>query len=257
MATVVALIAALGFLTALPVPDRWQGDVSPERLARAVGYFPLVGALLGLLLVGVDWALAPVLPLSVRSALAVAVTIALTRGLHLDGLIDSCDGLFGGFTPERRLTIMRDSAIGAFGVLGAVMALLIRYASLGALHERWRLAGLLLAPVAGRWAIAYALLAYPYARDAGLGLAFKAALRPRDLALASLIATAIGGAVWWPWGIALLAPVWLCAWLCARFITRRIPGLSGDSYGAVNEVVEVTLLLALVAGQSLAGGGLR
>lgn len=240
------LIAALGFLTVLPGPRRLD---QPAEFGRAVGYFPLVGALIGGLLVGLDALLAPLFPLSVRSALLIGAALVLTRGLHLDGLMDSCDGLFGGFTPERRLAIMRDSAVGAFGVLGGVVALLLRYATLTALSGPWRVAGLLLAPTLGRWAMAYALVAFPYARAEGLGRAFKEAAGRRDLALATLFALVAGAAIWWPWGALLVLPAWVLAWLGARFILRRVPGLTGDSYGALNEVVELACLLFLVARQ--------
>jgi len=246
------LIVALGFLTALPAPRR--GAPSPRALGRAVGWFPLVGALVSGLLAALDLALARAFPPGVRAALLVAATIGLTRGLHLDGLMDSCDGLFGGGTPERRLAIMRDSAVGAFGVLGAAATLLVRYAGLTAAGGRWRTAALLLAPVCGRWALAYAIVAFPYARPAGLGRAFKDAAGWRELALASGAAATIGAVVWWPWGAATLLPAWGVAGLGARFILRRLPGLTGDSYGALNELVEVAILLLLVAGQTLARG---
>ena len=103
-------------------------------------------------------------------------------------------------------------------------------------------------------ALAYAIVAFPYARPAGLGRAFKDAAGWRELAFASGVAAAIGAVVWWPWGAAALLPAWGVAGLGARFILRRLPGLTGDSYGALNELVEVAILLLLVAGQTLARG---
>ena len=99
------LIVALGFLTALPLPR--MGTAGPEQLARSLAWFPVAGALVGGLLVLLDLALGLVLPVGVRAALLLVALLALTRGLHFDGLMDVCDGLFGGFTPERRLAIMR------------------------------------------------------------------------------------------------------------------------------------------------------
>ncbi len=245
-----AVIVALGFLTALPTPR--VGALPAKALARSLAYFPIVGGLIGVLLWLLDLTLAPVVPVGVRGALLVAATIALTRGLHLDGLMDSCDGLFGGFTPERRLAIMRDSRVGAFGVLGAAADLLLRYACLAELGGAWRVVALVGAPALGRWALVYATVAFPYGRSEGLGLAFKEAAGAREVALASAFAVAIGAAVWWPWGAAAILPAWAVAWLGARFILRRLPGLTGDSYGALNEVVELALLVLLVAGQTVA-----
>lgn len=245
------MIVALGFLTSLPVPR--AGALPAKALARSLACFPIVGGLIGALLLLLDLALALVLPAGVRAALLIAATIALTRGLHLDGLMDSCDGLFGGFTPERRLAIMRDSRVGAFGVLGAATDLLLRHACLIELAGVWRIAAIVGVPALGRWALVYATVAFPYGRSEGLGLAFKEAAGAREVALASIFAVGIGAAVWWPWGAVGILPAWAATWLGARAILRRIPGLTGDSYGALNEVVELLALVLLVAGQTVAG----
>lgn len=238
-----SLIVALGFLTALPLP---RAAARPDQLARSLAWFPLVGAVVGAGLLALDAGLALALPVGVRSALVVIATVAITRGLHLDGLMDTCDGLFGGFTPERRLAIMRDSRVGAFGVLGGASDLLLRFAALGALTDGWRVAGLLLPPVIGRWAMVWATVAYPYARAEGLGAAFKAGASWRVAALATLGAAAICGMVWWPWGLVALPLGWLATVLVARFLLRRLPGLTGDCYGAVNELVEGLALVLIV-----------
>jgi adenosylcobinamide-GDP ribazoletransferase len=238
------LMVALGFLTALPLPR--GGALRPEALARSLGFFPVAGAIIGVLLVALDLALGLVLPVGVRSALLLVALLAITRGLHFDGLMDVCDGLFGGFTPERRLEIMRDSRVGAFGVLGAVADLLLRYAALSSLTDGWRLAGLLLPPVVGRWAMVWATVAYPYGRSEGLGLAFKERAGWREVTLATVGAVAAGAAAWWPWGAAGVVLGWAVAVPVARFMLRRLPGLTGDCYGAINEVVEGVVLVGIV-----------
>ena len=238
------LIVALGFLTALPLPR--TGTAGPEQLARSLAWFPVAGALVGGVLVLLDLALGLVLPVGVRAALLLVALLALTRGLHFDGLMDVCDGLFGGFTPERRLAIMRDSHVGAFGVLGAVADLLLRHAALVSLLDGWRIAALLLPPIAGRWAMVWAMVAYPYGRTEGLGAAFKRGAGWREVALATFGAAILGAAAWWPWGAVALIPAWLATVLVARFMLRRLPGLTGDCYGSINEVVEAVVLVALV-----------
>ena len=244
------MLTALGFLTALPVPRR---VANAAALARALIFFPLVGLLVGAVLLGLDLLLAPLLPNGVRVALLLGAGIGLTRALHLDGLMDCCDGLFGGFTPERRLEIMRDSRVGAFGVLGAIVVLLLRFNGLAALSDPWLVAGLLLPPTLGRWAMTLAIVAYPYGRKGGLGVAFKEGASWRQVALAGILATGAAVALWWPWGVlALPVAAALTAGL-ARFMRGRLPGLTGDCYGAINEIVEVVLLLVVVGAQTVSG----
>ncbi len=246
------MLTALGFLTALPVPRRM---VTPATLGRSLIFFPFVGLLVGFLLYGLDLLLAWVLPNGVRVALLLVALIALTRGLHLDGLMDCCDGLFGGFTPERRLEIMRDSRVGAFGVLGATAFLLLRYSGIVALDGGWRLVGLVLPPLLGRWAMTAAIIAYPYGRAEGMGADFKRAAGWWQAGLATLAAAVLGAALWWPWGAAALLPTALVLVLAARFILGRLGGMTGDCYGAINELVEVVLLLIIIGVQTVTQGG--
>src|SRR2546421_11143822 len=135
------LAAAVRFLSILPLPDPLQRieteseTTSSARLVLGSGYFSLVGLLLGLLLSLLTLLLDPLLPHLVVAALLVVALLLLTGGLPLDGLMDSCDGLFGGKTPERRLEIMRGSRVGRFGVLGGVCALLLKFAFFGRLDR--------------------------------------------------------------------------------------------------------------------------
>lgn len=239
------MLTALRFLTALPLLGGSRQPTAP--LGRAIGYFPLVGAAIGLLLAGLDWLLARFIPLEPRAVLLTAGGVAVTRALHLDGLMDSCDGLFGAFTPERRLAIMRDSHLGAFGVLGGALDLLARYAALVALAGPARPVALVLAPLLGRFALAWAIARYPYAREAGLGAGFKASARGRDLALAAILASAASAAAWLPWGVLFVPATLGVAWGVARFVLSRVGGFTGDTYGALNEVIELLVLVAFAS----------
>lgn len=239
------MLTALGFLTALPLPGVSRRAVAP--LGRATGYFPLVGAAIGLLLAGLDWLLARFIPLEPRAVLLIAAGVAITRALHLDGLMDSCDGLFGAFAAERRLAIMRDSHLGAFGVLGGALDLLARYAALVTLAGPARPVALVLAPLLGRFALAWAIARYPYARAEGLGAGLKASTRGRDLALAALVASAASAAAWLPWGLLLVPATLGVTWGVARWVLGRVGGFTGDTYGALNEVVELLVLVAFAS----------
>ena len=125
-----SLRVALSFLTVLPVGPR----LVPERLAPARAYFPVVGLLLGGSLAGLDIGVRQVFPpLLVNATLIVALIVA-TRGLHLEGFLDSCDALLGGYSRERRLEILRDPRVGAFGAIGGVALLIATWAALTALE---------------------------------------------------------------------------------------------------------------------------
>jgi adenosylcobinamide-GDP ribazoletransferase len=198
--------------------------------------------------------LSALLPSSVVAALVVTFGVLLTGGLHLDGLMDSCDGLFCVRSPEQRLAIMRDSHTGAFGVLGAVCLLLIKYTAVSALlaGEQWLfIAGLLLAPVLSRWAMAIATVGFPYGRPGqSLGSSFHEGAGRFQLAAASaialllvlLICMMLQFSVWI--GLAALVGTVLFTVFLARLALVRLPGLTGDVYGAINEVIEVTVLMA-------------
>ncbi|RME35545.1 MAG: adenosylcobinamide-GDP ribazoletransferase, partial [Thermoflexia bacterium] len=118
-----SLLTALHFLTRLPFPLR---ETSLEEVGRSAWAFPLVGALTGLLLAGSDWALGYLFPPLLRAAPVLALWVAITGALHLDGFVDCCDALLAARPPEVRLEILRDTHVGAFGVVGAVVFLLLK-----------------------------------------------------------------------------------------------------------------------------------
>lgn len=242
----ISLLTAFQFLTTFPAVIRRA--FTAQELGRAVGFFPLVGLALGGVLFGLGSGLRLIFPLPVVAIFILATWLLLTRALHFDGFLDTCDGLFGGFTPERRLEIMRDSRVGAFGVAGGGMLLLAKYSAIVSLLYFF---GLLLAPVMGRWVLSMAIFAYPYAREKGLGRDMKDNVRWLQVILATVIAVA---AAWFfaGWtGLLAFALVGIVVWLGAGFILRRIPGLTGDSYGALCELTELVVLLVFATGKIL------
>jgi adenosylcobinamide-GDP ribazoletransferase len=233
----IPLLTAFQFLTTFPAVIRRSFSV--QELGRSVGYFPVVALALGGVLFGLGSGLRLVFQVQVTAVFVLAAWLLLTRALHFDGFLDTCDGLFGGFTPERRLEIMRDSRVGAFGVAGGGMLLLAKYAAIVSLPH---LTGLLLAPVLGRWVLAMAIFAYPYAHEKGLGRDMKDNVGWPQVILATIVSAA---AAWllagWA-GLLATALAGVMLWLGAGFILRRIPGLTGDSYGALCELVELAVL---------------
>jgi adenosylcobinamide-GDP ribazoletransferase len=246
----VSLLAALRFLTALPVP----GPTTPQPLGRSVAFFPFVGLLLGLALVGLDTLFQRFLPALLAAVLLTGALVLLTGALHLDGLADAADGLLAGRTPEDRLRIMRDPAVGSYGAAAVGLVLLMKATAIASLNvPRWPT--LLIFPVLGRWAMAWAIAAFPYGRDAGLGSAFKASASLGAFALASLftlvpafIVAARGFHAW------VFPATIIIAWATVRWMLAHIPGLTGDCYGALNETVETAVLVLAAIGDRLAAG---
>lgn len=238
-------LSALTFLTIVRLPAR---SASPEELGRSLVYFPIVGAIIGLSLAGLKWGLSQALPPAVTSVLLVGWLTIASGGLHLDGLADTCDGVGGQKSREARLEVMRDSRVGGFGVIGITLVLLAKFAALSAIHD---ILPLILVPVISRWAMVYAIFAHPYARPAGLGQVFKEHARGQDFFTATLLALAIamvtmgGGRGWHSYlgGLAIMAGVWVIIAGVAAYLRNKIGGLTGDSYGAINEVAEVIALI--------------
>jgi adenosylcobinamide-GDP ribazoletransferase len=236
---------ALGFLTTLParpVPYVSGG------LGRAAVWFPVIGLLIGVLLLLVQIAAARLLGPLVAAVLVVAVWAALTGGLHLDGLADCCDGLLVSAPRERRLEIMRDPRVGSFAVTGLVLALLLKAAAVFSLGTGFAAAsGLVLAPVWARWWILLAARR-PAARAEGLGSSFAAALTPRLMAVALMLPLVLLGiAAWFDWrspvGVMLSGLAFLGVLQLAQ---ARIGGITGDVLGAVVELTEIALLVGMV-----------
>jgi len=238
------ILFALQFLTRLPVGRK---EISLKDVGRATPFFPLVGALIGVLLAGGQWLLAWLFPPLLADAFLLALWIALTGGLHLDGFVDCCDALLAARPPQARLEILRDTAVGTYGVVGAVTLLIVKFAAIASLPVAVRWMALLLAPTLGRWAMVHAIARYPYARPSGMGSPFKETVGWREVVWATLIALAVT-LLGWSWvGLLAFGVAWVFSALFARWVMRRIPGLTGDVYGAMCELVEVVVLLTFIA----------
>jgi adenosylcobinamide-GDP ribazoletransferase len=255
-----ALLAAVAFLTRVPVPTRWNFD-APD-VGRATVFFPLVGAGIGavavlalkLLSVRVAWGQAPRfggpwLPPALTAVCLVSLTAWVTGGLHLDGLADMADGFGGGRSREEVLRIMRDPSIGAFGATALVLLVSGKVLSLGSLIERGSAARyLLVAPALGRWATVALGRFLPYARrEGGLGTALTDHVGSREFLGATVLAAALSllvgpfaAAACWGATIFVTAAV-------ARGSRRRIGGVTGDIMGAASELTEVAVFAVAVA----------
>jgi adenosylcobinamide-GDP ribazoletransferase len=231
---------ALRFLTVLPFPGAARSPV-PADFGRAVALFPLVGLFLAAVLATADAALRLVLPVPVASALLLGVAVALTGALHVDGFLDTCDGLFL-WPAGRRLEVMRDSRVGGFAVAGGLVLYGVKLSALISTTGVPRLAALVLAPVLGRLAMTVAIAIFPYARSSGAGTAFKDNTRPTHVALA-LVVAALVAAPFSIGGVAALALAVAATGFLGRFASARLGGLTGDTYGFICECVEALVLV--------------
>jgi len=235
--------AAWSFLTPVPLGIHYER----EDFERCLGWFPVVGLALGALLAALGTILASALPSTVAAAGVVAAYAILTGGLHLDGLADVFDGIGCRGDRERTLEVMRDSRVGAHGVVALVCGLLLRFAAVAALLEAGHAAAIVLGAVVGRAVVVGAIVRWPYARARGLGTTFKEFARGDDLAWAFGIATVAAVAIGGPMAlIAALLGVAAARTLAAR-VMDRVGGLTGDAYGALVEVSDV-VVLGLLAG---------
>jgi len=238
------LAVALQFLTRLPVP---QIPVVDGDLRRATGAFPLVGVIVGGIVaavwVGLDALLGPV----VAAVGAVTVAVAVTGAFHEDGLADTFDGLWGGWDPERRIEIMRDSRVGTYGASALILSLLARVALLSQVDLELAIRAILLAHVVGRAAILLQIRWLPPVSDRGSGaqVAEPVGLVGSAIAAATLLATCILTIGVWTPLVLLIAGLGTAA--LRRAARRRIGGLTGDVLGATQQIVLVLSLATIVA----------
>lgn len=262
------IATAFGLLTRFSVRvPHGRPDARREEFGRSVAWFPVVGATVGICaavagLIG-GWVFG-----TFAGAVLVAIaTVIATGGLHQDGLMDAADGLFSGRDRERMLEIMRDSRVGAMGVLAGALSLMLRAALAADLLAHGGPAQVVSAfagaAAFGRWSMVLALAMYRPARPGeGLGASFVGAAGRREVALASLqalVAAAVVGIAWrpvissWPaalawWvGGAALAAAGFAGAVSARWMAARLGGLTGDCCGAINELSEIAALATFVA----------
>jgi adenosylcobinamide-GDP ribazoletransferase len=235
----IALLAAFQFLTIFPAFVRRM--FTADEMGRAVGFFPWVGLALGGLLLGVDSLLRSFLSPYLAAVMVVAAWLFLTRALHFDGFLDIFDGLFGGFSPIRRLEIMKDPRVGAFGVAAGVLLIFAKLFAISALNTRP--AAFILAPVLARWAMSIAIVAFPYARQQGLGVDMKSHAGWPQVVISSLFTLLVAWLAVQGWGLALVVMIAALLFLSARYMLTLLPGLTGDSYGFICELVELVVLV--------------
>ena len=236
---------ALSFLTTLPAK---QIPYIPDGLGKSSPFFPLIGLIIGCVVLFVASLSSLVLPTSLAAIFALLTWILLTGGLHLDGLADCCDGLFGSVSAEKRLEILKDPRSGSFAVIGLIIALALKGALIFVILDgpvqslNWL--PFLLAPTIARFLILPTAI-QPQARPQGMGADFSATISRKIIGLASILPIVLILAGWQqPINLvagAVFAAIGTAIWI---FLARsRIGGVTGDVYGAVVETAEISILL--------------
>ncbi len=237
--------SALRFLTILPIPKSWCGDETSFH--KSPDWYPLVGLLIGLLLVVVDLFLCWLLPVPVASVLLLLAMIAISGALHLDGLADSADAFFSSRGQEQMLEIMKDSRSGPMGVTAIIIVLLLKLMLIIAVPSAWRWQVILLMPVAGRCVLPIISSWLPYARANGTAAFTYSPFSGRRLliALTVLLISAVvllGGKA----GLLITTSVGLGGWILGSYSRCKIGGFTGDTLGATCELVELLPALCVV-----------
>ncbi|WP_195575859.1 adenosylcobinamide-GDP ribazoletransferase [Paenibacillus sp. 1001270B_150601_E10] len=268
-----AIVAAIQFLTRIPIPV--QVPFTPNILKRSTVFFPVTGLLIGLITWGAGLLFGSLLPPWPAAAFVLVVMIMLTGGLHLDGLMDTADGLLSGRTVERILEIMKDSRVGAMGVIVCFIVLLLQWSMIATLlqYDAWGLFVVL--PFLGsRFAMVWAIAKEPHARaDSGLGVLFHG-IKGMYLVVAFMLlflfsSLMLLGDVTWlsSYGIVSGLEHWrlrpeyflivflllslLLSFALSRGISRKLGGLTGDTYGCIAELSLTLLFMTVVMNLNL------
>ena len=235
------VLAALGLLTRLPV--KVDHEAAGARAAKAVWAYPLAGLAVGVIaaIVGSVWQWFGVSDGLVAAAV-LAVMVIITGAMHEDGLADSADGLWGGWTVERRLEIMKDSRIGTYGVLALGLSLILRYAAILGLIDAGALwSGLVIAAIGSRAVMLALMGSLENARKDGLSRSVgrpASATMMSGVMLGTVCIAIIGG--WHVLTFVLIAAI--AGLTCAAIAQRKIGGQTGDILGASQQVSEIALL---------------
>ncbi len=240
------LLAAICFLTILPLPG--DDGSAPEELAHATTFFPVVGILIGGAMAALAIGLWGLFPPAVASVVIVTAMLAISGGFHMDGLSDTADGFFSSQGKDRILEIMKDSRIGAMGVIAVSCVILLKVTAIASLPESQVPKVVFLMPVAGRCALVIGVNFLPSARvDGGLGKRFceNRSLLRTFWALAILFAVGWITAQWVGLIATAVALVVIIAFSAHCY--RKIGGVTGDTLGATCELGETVIAIALAA----------
>ncbi|MFH2137371.1 MAG: adenosylcobinamide-GDP ribazoletransferase [Candidatus Omnitrophota bacterium] len=234
-------LLALQFLTIIPVKIR--GTVSDKDISRSLLFFPIAGALIGWILCCV-LGLLSFLPQIVLAAVLLAANSVITGGLHLDGFADTCDGLCGTHSAEKSLEIMRDSRVGAMGLIGIVCLLVLKFSLLTAVAGLLMWKTLICMGMISRWMQVFACYSGDYPRKEGKAKLFVGSVLLKDLAAGGTIVFMLTALLCGIKGVMGFVFTFACVFVFKLFVRKKISGMTGDTIGAASEIAEVIILLS-------------
>ncbi|KJS23401.1 MAG: hypothetical protein VR72_00840 [Clostridiaceae bacterium BRH_c20a] len=235
------LLIALQFMTRIPISYKFQ--LSEKDLGNSSRYFTLVGFIIGIILFFTYKAGILLLPPVVVGAIVIIMQIIITGGIHLDGFMDTMDGLLSARPKEKVMEIMKDSRVGAHSVTALVALLILKYSIIVSLPKGYAPVFLLLMPVLGRWMLLYCLAFFPYAKKEGLGKIFWQNTSKSCWYLSAifvLLVFIIFLPIFYLFSILITFLIILTP---ALIINKHLMGHTGDTYGAINELTEVIFIL--------------
>ncbi len=238
-----SLLAAFRFLTIIPLGTALEEREEP--LASSMAFFPLVGLAIGGFLFLVHRIGSIFFSPLLVNALVLLGWVLITGALHLDGFMDTIDGLSGGKTKEERLKIMKDPSTGAKGTVGLVSLLGLKFLLLLEIEPPLKMGTLLLAPAVGRWSMVMAVYLAPYTRMEGLGKAFTAHKGGGTVFWTSLTITILGLVIFKSSFLYIMGVCLGAVYLSTLYFKSRIGGITGDTLGALNEIIELTALFSI------------
>ncbi|MBI9062461.1 MAG: adenosylcobinamide-GDP ribazoletransferase [Marinilabiliaceae bacterium] len=241
------LLTALGFFTRIPIPHNIA--FSQENLNRCNRYLPIIGLIVGGIGAGVFYGASFIVPHSVAVLVSMGATILATGAFHEDGFADVCDAFGGGWTKEKILIIMKDSRLGAYGAIGILMLLLVKFQTLNVLSSWQVIAALITAHMISRTMAAWTMYSLEYVREdeTSKSKPIAKALRPKDLILAISVALLPGFLFHDVFVFLIIIPAFMAKWLLERYFFKWIGGYTGDCLGTIQQVTEVVCYLFLSA----------
>ena len=238
-----AFLIALQFLTILPV--RIKKGVKNSDFGRSLTFFPVIGLIIGITLAFLG-GISGSMPHLFQSALILIASIVLTGGLHIDGLADTCDGLYGNRSREKALEIMRDSHVGAMGVLGIVSILILKFTMIAGMPDYLLWRGLILMSVFSRYSQVFACAVSTYARNEGKARHFIEHAGKGSIFIGGAVTLAVFILLAGFKGFVIFCANLFIIFLFIQYIKKRIGGMTGDTIGAASEISEAAVLASVL-----------
>ncbi len=235
------IMLAIQFLTIIPAP---AAMVSKEAYHRVMGWFPIVGLLVGTFSAMVYWVSVQVLPLEIAVILVLITQFIITGGLHHDGLADTFDGCMSGRNLQRKLEIMKDSRLGTHGAVILLFIIILKFTALLLMPDTSRILIIILTPAVGRFALVMGAWRSTYARHEGLGNLFIGVISTKDMMTALILLLMC--LIIYPGAYLSLVIVVPGIILCKKVTTKILTGMTGDTLGALNEISETLFMIAML-----------